>query len=169
MGTVSDPRWPVAPLMEALERWGLAPTPAKLARLVHVDIETAEAAIADGLTTSQAEQWCRTARIPVDLVWDAFACLPEGAVFEDPPERQNKKGRPAVWPALVEPLKLYPGRWVRLREFDRASAAASAGGRIRKLGGFETKTVKNAETGRGVLYVRFMGDDAVVPMRRKAG
>lgn len=60
MGAVPDPRWPVAPLMEALEM----PTPAKLARLVHVDIETVEAAIADGLTTSQAEQWCRTARTP---------------------------------------------------------------------------------------------------------
>lgn len=89
-------------------------------------------------------------------------------VFEDPPARFVPKGRPAVWPDVVEPLKEHPGRWVRVREFDKVQQAASAAGRIRRLGGYETRAARNAD-GRGVLYVRFMGEDAVVPLRRRVG
>lgn len=202
MGTVSDRRWPVAPLMKEL---GVT-TPGELAVACGVDEWAAERAMSYGLTLTDLDAWCAAAEITPGEVWPEFAPpaataskskpgtrtpsrpaataqpaareqrvpaevaprLPDGMVFEDPPARFVPKGRPAVWPDVVEPLKEHPGRWVRVREFDKVQQAASAAGRIRRLGGYETRAARNAD-GRGVLYVRFMGEDAVVPLRRRVG
>lgn len=174
MGTVSDRRWPVAPLVKELA----VTTPGELAAACGVDDRAAELAMQYGLTLTQLDEWCVKAEISPAEVWPEFAApsarqamaskskpgplpavavlvpaaapeLPNGMVFEDPPPAV--RGRRSNIADRCAALKEYPGRWARVGSWEKAAAAQAAATVLRKAG-FETRSMRSEDGTSSLLY-----------------
>ena len=135
MGTVSDRRWPVAPLMKEL---GVT-TPGELAVACGVDEWAAERAMSYGLTLTDLDAWCAAAEITPGEVWPEFA----------PPRASKSK-----LPSLLCLWREHPGRWVRVGSWDSPGAAYTAASALRKHG-FEVRTSRSSDGPGAFLYARW--------------
>lgn len=55
-----------------------------------------------------------------------------GIVWEDPPEVRGRRTTPMLAPSIRQALIAHPGRWARIKTYDKKSSASSAAQRIKK-------------------------------------
>jgi hypothetical protein len=86
----------------------------------------------------------------------ADRATPPQIIWEEPPEVRST--RSPLDDATVSALRANPGRWARIKRYDKKTSAWTAAKTIRSRPGFEAKGV--ATTSGSDLYVRFVGKGA---------
>lgn len=86
--------------------------------------------------------------------------MSEDIVWEEPPPRVRKGGKPATWNPVLDALRAHPGEWARIAEnaskWFSGSLQQGRVGNARK-GEFEATFRCTNDDGTGCAYARYVG------------